>query len=88
MNFGKFFIKSFGGILRANKYAKPIVDSFEEEFTKASEIVRQAEEATKREMVARLTNPERLELFLESNPDLQATISGYLPPPVASKPIE
>jgi hypothetical protein len=81
MNFGRFFLNSFGGLLRANKYAKPIVESFEKEFTEASAIVRQAEEATKKEMIARLTNPARMQLFLESNPELQSTISGYLPSP-------
>ncbi|HMO15295.1 MAG TPA: hypothetical protein PKD64_10385 [Pirellulaceae bacterium] len=81
MNFGRFFLNSFGGMLRANKYAKPVVESFEKEFAEASEIVRQAEEATKKEMVARLTNPARMQLFLEANPDLQSTISGYLPSP-------
>jgi hypothetical protein len=88
MNFGRFFLNSFGGILRANKYAKPIVDSFEKEFSEASVSVQQAEEATKKEMIARLTNPARMKLFLESNPQLQATISGYLPSPDTSAPLE
>ena len=79
MNFGRFFLNSFGGLLRANKYAKPIVENFEKEFADASEIVQEAEEATKKEMISRLTNRARMELFLESNPDLQSTISGFLP---------
>ncbi len=81
MNFGRFFLNSFGGLLRANKYAKPIVESFEKEFTDASIIVGQAQEATKKEMIARLTNPARMQLFLESHPELKSTISGYLPSP-------
>lgn len=80
MNFGRFFLNSFGGLLRANKYAKPIVENFEKEFAEASEIVQEAEEATKKEMISRLTNRARMELFLESNPELQSTISGFLPP--------
>ncbi len=81
MNFGRFVLNSFGGMLRANKYAEPVVSSFEKEFAEASEIVRQAEEATKKEVVARLTNPARVQLFLEANPELQSTIAGYLPSP-------
>jgi len=81
MNFGRFFLKSFGGLLRANKYAKPIVENFEKEFAEASDIVRQAEEATKREMISKLTNRARMHLFLESNPELQSTIAGFLPAP-------
>ncbi len=80
MNFGRFFLKSFGGLLCANKYAKPIVENFEKEFAEASEIVQEAEEATKKEMISRLTNRARMQLFLESNPELQSTISGFLPP--------
>jgi len=80
MNFGRFFLNSFGGMLRANKYAKPIVENFEKEFTEASKLVQEAEEATKKEMIARLTNRTRMQLFLESNPDLQSTIAGFLPP--------
>lgn len=81
MNFGRFFLQSFGGLLRANKYAKPIVESFEKEFSEASAIVQQAEAATKQEMIARLTNRARMELFLDSHPDLKTTVAGFLPPP-------
>lgn len=81
MNYGRFFLNSFGGILKANKYAKPIVENFEKEFNEAAETVQRAEEATKREMVAKLTNQARLELFLESHPELRSTVSAYLPPP-------
>lgn len=80
MNYGRFFLNSFGGLLRTNKYAKPILENFEKEFAEASEIVQEAEEATKKEMISKLTNRARMELFLESNPELQSTISGYLPP--------
>lgn len=81
MNFGRFVMNSFGGVLKANKYAKPIIENFEAEFTEATEIVQKAEEETKREMVSRLINSQRMELFLESNPDLGETVSGYLPAP-------
>jgi len=81
MNFGRFFLKSFGGLLHANKYAKPIVENFEKEFAEASEIVQKAEEATKQEMIAQLTNAARIELFIESNPNMESTIAGFLPPP-------
>jgi hypothetical protein len=80
MNYGRFFLNSFGGLLRANKYAKPIVENFEKEFIEASRIVHEAEEATKQEMISRLTNKVRMQLFLESNPELQPTIAGFLPP--------
>ena len=85
MNFGRFFLNSFGGVLKANKYAKSIVENFEIEFTEAAETVQRAEEATKREMVAKLTNQARLELFLESHPDLRPTVSGYLPAPESNE---
>jgi hypothetical protein len=88
MNFGRFFLNSFGGLLRENKYAKPIVESFEKEFAEASAIAQRAEEATKKEMIARLTNEARMQLFLESNPQLRATISGYLPSPDTTAPLE
>jgi hypothetical protein len=81
MNYGRFFLNSFGGILKANRYAKPIIENFEDEFSKASEIVQEAEEETKKEMVLRLINRERMELFIEANPDLKDTVAGFLPAP-------
>ncbi len=80
MNFGCFFLNSFGGFLRANRYAKPIVESFEKEFAEASKVVQKAEDAMKKEMIARLTNSARMQLFLEAHPDLKSTVSGFLPP--------
>ena len=82
MNFGRFFLRSFGGVLKANKYTKPIIESFEKEFDEASKIVQQAEEETKKEMVQRLIQRQRMELFLEANPDLKDTVAGFLPAPV------
>lgn len=79
MNFGRFFLKSFGGILKANKYAKPVIESFENEFAEASDIVQKAEEETKKQMVLRLINPQRMDLFIDSNPDLKEIVAGFLP---------
>jgi hypothetical protein len=88
MNFGRFFLDSFSGLIREIKFAKPIIESFEKEFAEASAIVQQAEEATKKEMIVRLTNPARMQLFIESNTQLQPTISSYLPSPDTTAPIE
>lgn len=85
MNFGRFFLRSFGGVLKANKYAKPIIESFEAEFAEASSIVQKAEEETKKEMVSRLINSQRMDLFIESNPGLRETIAGFLPAPNAEE---
>ena len=81
MNFGRFFLRSFGGVLKANKYAKPIIENFEEEFSEASNILQKAEEETKKEMVSRLISNQRMELFIESNPELKETVAGFLPSP-------
>jgi len=81
MNFGRFFLKSFGDSLKANKYAKPFIENFETEFAEASETVQKAEEEAKKEMILKLINPARIDLFIESNPDLKDTIFGFLPAP-------
>ncbi len=81
MNFGRFFLNSFGDLLKANKYAKPIIENFEVEFAKARETVQKVEEETKKEMIFRLVNPDRMELFIEANPNLKETIAGFLPAP-------
>jgi hypothetical protein len=88
MNFGRFFLRSFGGVLKANKYAKPIIETFEEEFSEASEVVQKAEEETKKVMIQRLISSQRLELFLESNPELEDTVAGFLPAPNNNKECE
>lgn len=82
MNFGRFFMKSFGDFLKANKYARPIIENFETEFNEASKIVHKAEEETKKEMVSRLINTQRMEMFIESNPSLKETVAGFLPSPL------
>ncbi len=81
MNFGRFFLRSFGGVLKANKYVKPIIENFEAEFSEANDIVQKAEEETKKEMVSRLINEQRMQLFIESNPELRETVAGFLPAP-------
>jgi len=86
MNFGRFFLNSFGGVLKANKYAKPIIENFEKEFAEASATVQKAEEETKKEMISKLINSARMELFLDSNPDLRETVGGFLPAPRTAEP--
>ena len=81
MNYGRFVMNAFGGVLSANKYTKPIVESFTQEFQAANAAVDQATEATKREAIRRLTNPKRLEMFIEEQPEARAAIAGYLPEP-------
>lgn len=81
MNYGRFFVNSFSGFLKANKYAKPIVESFETEFKTANDAFQKADEATKKATVAQLTNLRRLELFTDEHPQLGPTIAGYLPAP-------
>ncbi len=81
MNFGRFFLNSFGDVLKANKYAKPIIENFENEFAHASEVVQKAEEETKKEMISMLINSARMDLFLESNSELRETVSTFLPAP-------
>jgi len=85
MNFGRFFMNCFGDVMRANKYAKLIIENFEKEFLQASESVQKAEDATKQEVIARLTNAARMQLFIESNPELGPKIAGFLPPPDTSE---
>jgi hypothetical protein len=85
MNFGRFFLRSFGGVLKANKYAKPIIESFESEFSEASAIVQRAEEETKKDMILRLINSQRMDLFIEANPALRETVAGFLPAPIENK---
>lgn len=80
MNFGRFVINSFGDVLRANKYAKPFIENFEKEFADASEVVEKAENAMQKEVVAKLTNANRIQLFIESNPSVEPVITGFLPP--------
>jgi hypothetical protein len=78
MHYGRFAINAFGGVLAANKYLKPLVDSFKDEFTIAEEKVRKAEESLKREAILRLVNQERLTLFIEESNGDNRAIAGYL----------
>ena len=78
MHYGRFALKAFGGVLAANKYLKPMVDSFKEEFEIAEEKVRKAEESLKREAICRLVNQERLTLFIEGSNGDTKYIAGYL----------
>lgn len=74
--------------MRANKYAKPFIENFEKEFADASKVVEKAENAMQKEVVAQLTNANRIQLFIESNPSVEPVITGFLPPSQANSEAE
>lgn len=81
MNYGQFVLDSFRGVLSANKYTKPFVESFAQQFAQAREAVDQAKQATEQETIRVLTHLKRLELFMDEHPEVKPTVAGYLPPP-------
>lgn len=78
MNYGQFVLNAFEGILSANKYTKPIIESFRAEFEKTKSAVGHATEATNQAVIRRLVNERRLELFLESHPQARDAVAGHL----------
>jgi hypothetical protein len=79
MNFGRFVTSCFSDMLKENKYTKHLAENFEEEFRRASEVVKLAEEDTKRQCVARLTNSKRLSQLAIAKPAIASKIAGFLP---------
>lgn len=78
MHYGRFAIKAFGGALAANKYLKPMVEAFKEEFAIAESKVQTAEDTLKKEAIRRLVNQERLMAYLEQSGTDSTVITGYL----------
>lgn len=77
LHYGRFVMKAFGGALSANKYLKPMVEAFKEEFAEAEAKVQRAEETIKEEAIRRLTHEERLMAYLEQNGGVD-TIAGLI----------
>jgi len=78
LHYGRFALKAFGGALAANKYLKPMLDAFKEEFSIAETKIIRAEDTLKEEAIRRLTNRERLDAYLEKNDDAASSVAGYL----------
>lgn len=78
MHYGRFFLKSFEGILTANKYLKPIVETFKVEFAIAEGKIQKAEATLKEEAIRRLTNQERLMTFIETSGGDTSVVADYL----------
>jgi len=78
LHYGRFVMKAFGGALAANKYLKPMVEAFKEEFAEAEAKVQRAEATLKEEAIRRLTNQERLIAYLEQNGVESSSVVGYL----------
>jgi len=78
MHYGRFALKAFSGALEANKYLKPLVQSFKEEFSVAEEKVKQSEELLKEEAIKRLTNESRLKSFLLQTKKDPSTLKGFI----------
>lgn len=78
LHYGRFALKAFGGMLSANKYLKPMVEAFKEEFAIAEAKVQKAEATLKEETIRRLTNEERLMIYLDQNAIDASNIAGYL----------
>jgi hypothetical protein len=78
IHYSRFALKTFGGVLSANKYLKPMIDAFKEEFAIAESKVRDAQELLKRESVVKLTNQSRLSDFLDQNYVRRDTIAGFI----------
>lgn len=78
LHYGRFALKAFGGVLSANKYLKPMVEAFKEEFAVAEAKVQKAEATLKEEAIRRLTNGERLMAYLTQNGVDASTVAGYL----------
>ena len=78
IHYGRFALKTFFGALAANKYLKPMVDAFKEEFAVAEAKVQKAEETLKEEAIRRLTNQDRLIAFLTQNSEGKSSVAGYL----------
>jgi hypothetical protein len=78
LHYGRFALKAFGGALKANKYLKPLVEAFQEEFSIAERKVQTAEATLKKEAIRRLINQERLFEYIEQKGEDRNVIAGYL----------
>ncbi len=78
VHYGRFALKAFGGALAANKYLKPMVDAFKEEFAIAESKVEAAEATLKKEAIRRLTNQKRLMEYIQGSGGDTTAIAGYL----------
>lgn len=78
LHYGRFALKAFGGALGANKYLKPMVEAFKDEFVIAEEKVQMAEAKLKEEAVRRLTNRERLIAYVDQNGGDSTVVAGFL----------
>ncbi|MBX3423825.1 MAG: hypothetical protein KF752_19895 [Pirellulaceae bacterium] len=78
LHYGRFALKAFGGALAANKYLKPMVEAFKEEFAIAESKVQAAEATLKEEAIRRLTNEDRLMAYIEQSGGDTTVIAGYL----------
>lgn len=78
LHYGRFALKAFGGALAANKYLKPMVEAFKDEFAVAEAKVQRAEAALKEEAIRRLTNEERLMAYLAQHGADATSVAGYL----------
>ena len=81
MHYGRFALKAFSGALAANKYLKPMVDAFKQEFAVAEAKIEKAEATLKEEAVRRLTNEARLIAYLNQIGEDPTSIAGYLGAP-------
>jgi hypothetical protein len=79
VNYGQFVLDSFRGVLSANKYTKPFIDTLTSEFAKAKDAVNTAKQSTEQETIRVLTHLKRLELFMEQFPEVEPVVAGYLP---------
>jgi hypothetical protein len=78
LHYGRFAMKAFEGVLSANKYLKPLLEAFKEEFAVAETKVQKAEATLKEKAIRGLINEDRLMAYLAQNGGDASTVAGYL----------
>ncbi len=77
-HYGNFFLKGFEGALSTVPQLKPIVEAFKKEFKIAEDKVKHTQQILKRTAASRLTNEERLTVYLAQTGVERNSIAGYL----------